>query len=83
MIEKIDQFGKTYYDQLPDGYRIASIDDFHHNRRKKIGMRYLIKWIVKENYYQIMTVNEATTATYLLPFIHESRVFVQINPILL
>jgi hypothetical protein len=74
---KYDHLGFPYVSELPSGYRLATINDFHVNRVKKIDMHYLIKWISKENYYECRIVNEKLTAADLVPFIEDKRVFIK------
>lgn len=40
---KKDQFGWMYFESLPCGFRLASMDDFHVKGRKIEGLEYLIK----------------------------------------
>jgi hypothetical protein len=74
---KTDHLGFHYLSELPSGYRLATINDFHINRVKKIGMHYLVKWITVENYYECRIVNERLTAADLVPFIDDKRVFIK------
>ena len=74
---KTDANQLPYYDKLPDGFRVAKIDDFHENGRKKIGMEFLIKRIIQDNFYEAYTVNENLTGTWLKQFIDDKRVFVK------
>jgi len=73
---KTDNNGFEHYDKLPDGYRIASLEDFHFQGRKKIGMSYLIRWSDQE-YYEPRTVTDDLTGAWLKPFIDEQRVFIK------
>jgi hypothetical protein len=77
MTRKTDHNNWEYYEKLPDGYRRATIDDFHTNGRKKIGMEYLIKWIIRDDYYQVCIVSENLKGENLKPFIEFGRVFVK------
>lgn len=72
---KIDRNGWGYYDKLPDGYRVATIEDFIDGVKVKLGMDFLIKWI-RGDYYQICKVSETLTSKFLIPFIEDKRVFV-------
>jgi hypothetical protein len=72
---KTDANGWAYYDKLPDGFRLAGIDDFIEKGKVKIGMMFLIKWISKE-YYQVCKVSENLTSKFLIPFIDDKRVFI-------
>ncbi len=74
--EKIDENGFRHYDKLPEDYRIATIDDFHFQGRKKIGLEFLIKWVEKE-YYQICIMSENLTSLKIKQFINDNRVFVK------
>jgi len=40
---KTDKYGFSFYDKLPDGFRLGKMEDFHVNRKKKVGMEYLIQ----------------------------------------
>jgi len=74
---KIDPIGNEYYEQLPEGWRLASLDDFHTKGRKKIGMEFLIQWaLTRTDYYQVCIVSERLTAQWLNPFILDKRVFI-------
>jgi len=74
----IDKFGWKYYDEPPDNFTLAIIDDFHINGRKIIGQMFLIRWADKE-YYQICHVSERLSGKFLLPFIQANRVFIKKN----
>jgi hypothetical protein len=74
---KSDKNGYPYFDQLPEEYRIATIDDFHKNGKLNIGMKFLIRWIDNENYYEVREVKENLTGKYLKPHIDDNRVFVE------
>ncbi|MEI6899936.1 MAG: hypothetical protein WCL00_08660 [Bacteroidota bacterium] len=73
---KTDKHGWLYYDKLPVDYIPGTLDDFHVEGKKKIGMEYLIKWSDRE-YYEIRVVKENLTGEWLLPFIEENRVFIK------
>ena len=47
---KIDSNGWEYHDKLPVGFRLATLDDFTDNGKRKLGMQFLIKWCIKEDY---------------------------------
>ena len=70
-----DQFGWKYYPSLPDGYRLAKLDDFHTSGRKKIGMEYLLG-NSKGDQYELHQVTEETTSNKIKPLIEESRVYI-------
>jgi len=74
--EKIDKNGFPYYDKLPDGYRLAKIDDFHIKGMKKIGMEFLIQRVNKE-IYDVYHLLERHTGLWLNKFINVNRVFVK------
>ena len=76
MTKKTDHNGWEYYEKLPKGYRLATLDDFHSNGRKKIGMEFLIKWVMRE-YYQVCIVSETLKGVMLKDFIDERRVFIK------
>jgi len=73
---KIDHNGWRYYDKLPVGFRLASIDDFIENGKVKMDMEFLIKWASAE-YYQVCKVSENLTSVFLIPIIEDKRVFVK------
>ncbi|MFZ4523000.1 MAG: hypothetical protein ACOYNC_14920 [Bacteroidales bacterium] len=74
---KTDKNGFEYYDILPEGFHLGCLDDFHENGTRKLGMEFLIKWALRDDYYQICYVKESLTGAYLLPFIQDQRVFVK------
>ena len=74
---KTDANGFPYYDKLPVGFRLAKIDDFHENGRKRIGMQFLIQRVTQENFYEAYTVNENLTGAWIKQFIDDKRVFVK------
>lgn len=73
--------GFEMYDKLPDGYRLAKLDDFLEKGRRKIGMQFLIKWCTRDDYYQICTVSASLFSKNLIPFIEHDRVFIQGDPV--
>lgn len=77
--KKIDAFGFEYFDRIPDGYRLAVMDDFHRNGRKILGKLFLIQWVHKPDYYQICVVSENLKGSWLMPFIDAGRVFINIT----
>ena len=54
---KIDRNGWEYYDKLPVGFRLATLADFTDSGKRKMGMQFLIKWSIKDDYYQICSVS--------------------------
>jgi hypothetical protein len=74
---KIDKWGWSHYDKLPEGFRLATINDFHFQGKKKIGLGYLVRWRDNKNYFEIRMIDEKLTAEWLMPFIKEERVFVK------
>lgn len=74
---KIDRNSWEYYDILPVGFRLATLADFTDNGKRKIGMQFLIKWCIREDYYQICTVGVNLYSKNLIPFIDDGRVFVE------
>ena len=78
---KVDSNGWEYHDKLPARFRLATLDDFTDNGKRKLGMQFLIKWCIKEDYYQICTVSINLYSKNLIPFIAEGRVFVQTDPL--
>jgi len=73
---KTDDNGWQFATALPANFRLATIEDFHKNGRKKIGMEYFIKRIIEEDYYEFYRVHEKLTAAYLMPFIENKGVFI-------
>lgn len=73
---KIDKYGWEYYDKLPDGFRLATMDDFHIQGKKKIGLQYLIKRATQEH-YEVHYIKEDTRSIRLKPFLDHEMVFVK------
>lgn len=72
----IDKYGWEYYDKLPEGFRLATMDDFHVKGKKKIGMLYLIKrW--NQDHYEVHYIREHTRSQSLKPFLDHEMVFVE------
>ncbi len=69
-----DEIG-LFYNRLPAQFRPATIDDFHNQGMKKIGMIFLVRW-VDEQRYSVWKVTESLTAEKILPFIKQKRVFI-------
>ena len=72
----VDKFGFSYHDKVPQGYILATLEDFHVKGVKNIGMKYLIRWSDKE-YYEPREVKPELEGKWLLPFILEDRVFIK------
>lgn len=79
MQPKVDHNGWKYFDELPAGYRVASLDDFHTEGKRKIGMEFLIRW-VSRNYYQVCVVTDRLSAAWLNEFVIGNRVYVKEQP---
>ena len=73
----INQHGFEYYDKLPDGFRLAKLDDFLEKGKRKIGMKFLIQWSSNEDVYQICEVKMSLTSAILNPFFEYDQVFVE------
>ena len=69
--------GFELYDKLPDGYRLAKLDDFLEKGRRRIGMQFLIQWVSNPDLYQICHVSINLTSTFLNQFIADDRVYIQ------
>ena len=74
----IDKFDFEYYDKLPDGYRLGTMDDFHVNGNKNVGMEYLLQR-GDQQYYEIHHVSEETRSKSLIPFFEWDMIFVKIK----
>ena len=74
---KVDEkSGIEYLEELPEGYREATLDDFHVNGKKKIGMEYIIKGLEWKVFFK-KQLSERTTGSQLKPHIDDKRVFVK------
>jgi len=76
MEEKICINGFRHYDKLPVGYRLATIDDFHFQGKKRIGMEYLIRRSSTDR-CDVHTVTMDMDGKWLIKFIKVNRVFVK------
>ena len=74
---KTDKYGFSFYDKLPDGFRLGKMEDFNVNRKKKVGMEYLIQR-GDQQYFEIHFVTEHTRAESLVPFFEWDMIFVKI-----
>lgn len=72
----IDDNGIRYLENLPEGFVQATLDDFHVQGKKKIGMFYLVRGLEWKVYFP-REVNERLTGEILLPFIEAGLVFVK------
>lgn len=70
----VDDIGK-FYDHLPDEFRKATIDDFHVQGKKRIGLVYIVEWN-DEIRFSFQRVTPFLRASNLLPFIESGKVFV-------
>ena len=72
----IDKCKWKYYPGVPEGFALATIDDFHIHRVLKLGKEYLIKWSDRQ-YYEIREIKPDLKREWLLPFIEANRVFIK------
>ena len=70
-----DQNGWKYYDHLPQGFRLATMDDLHIRGKKKVGMQYLIQR-GDQQYFEVHYITEFTRSINLKPFLDHEMVFV-------
>jgi len=75
-IVKTDQFGWKYYEELPQGYRLATMEDFHVRGKKKVGMEYLIQR-ADQPHFEIHYIRAETQSIRLKPFLDHEMVFVK------
>jgi hypothetical protein len=73
---KTDRHGWEYYDTLPDGFRLATMDDFHTLGKKKVGMQYLIQR-GDQQHFEVHYIREFTRSIRLKPFLDHQMVFVK------
>jgi hypothetical protein len=73
---KKDKYGWEYYDKLPEGFRLATMEDFHINGKKNVGMQYLIKR-ASQDHYEVHFIREHTRSISLKPFLDHEMVFVK------
>ncbi|MEI7526520.1 MAG: hypothetical protein WCJ95_19390 [Mariniphaga sp.] len=73
---KTDRNGWKYYDRLPQGYRIGTMEDFHVKGRKKVGMMYLIQR-ADQQYFEVHFVIADTKAENIKPFFEWDMIFVK------
>ncbi len=73
---KIDRFGWEYYEELPEGFRLATMDDFHIRGKKKVGMQYLIQR-ADQPHFEVHYIREYTKSQILKPFLDHEMVFVK------
>ena len=71
-----DQNGWKYYNHLPQGYRLAVMDDFHTLGKKKVGMQYLIQR-GDQQYFEVHLIGPESRAINLKPFLDHKMVFVK------
>jgi hypothetical protein len=72
---KTDKYGWKFYESLPHGYRLAEMDDFHINGKKKTGMEYLIQR-GDQSYFEIHHLGVGTRSAKLKPFLDNNMIFV-------
>ncbi|HPS61801.1 MAG TPA: hypothetical protein PLK82_02005 [Bacteroidales bacterium] len=73
---KTDRNGWEYYDKLPDGFRLATMDDFHIRGKKKVGMQYLIQR-ADQQHFEVHYIRDFTQSINLKPFLDHRMVFVK------
>ena len=71
-----DKNGWKYYDHLPLGFRLATMDDFHIRGKKKVGMQYLIQR-GDQQYFEVHVIGTESRAINLKPFLDHRMVFVK------
>ncbi len=73
---KTDRYGWNYFEHLPEGYRLATMDDFHIRGKKRVGMEYLIQR-ADQPHFEIHYLREETKAAILQPFLDFGMVFIK------
>ncbi len=74
---KVNKSGFRYYSELPVNYRLATINDFTVNGKRKIGMIFLIRWWWNPLFFQICYVSQNLTKEILEPHLKDNRVYVE------
>ena len=72
---KRNEWGWEWYESLPDGWKPATMDDFHTLRKVHVGMKYLVKWVHEEK-WELKVVREDLNAAWLIDFVNDNRVFI-------
>ena len=73
---KCNETGAWKYKELPEGMRLAKIENFYHGTTLLVGMNYLVKGYYTE-YYVTYQVHAMTNMQNLLQFIKDKRVFIK------
>ncbi len=68
------------YDNLPDGYRLATLEDFITKGKRNIGLKFLVQWVDNAFFYQICEVSMNLTSAILKPHLESNRVFIKDDP---
>jgi hypothetical protein len=76
---KKTESGFEYYDKLPPNHRLAILEDFIIDGKRKMGMKFLIQWRDNSQIFQICEVTIGLNSTFLKPFLEVDRVFVENN----
>ena len=74
---KKNQSGFAYFSELPENFRLATIDDFITKGKRNIGLKFLIQWVDNAFFYQICEVSMNLTSAILKPHLESKRVFVK------
>ena len=59
---------RDFNDSLPQGFKLAIIDDFHTHEKVNVGMIYLVLWN-NDIRYSVRKVNDDLTGKKINPFI--------------